>query len=540
MPWQPLTASATLNRLGDTSAFPLGQVAPVSAYNTPADTRSAKLQNTAEDLSWIAAASQEGFSGYNPQQANYLALLQAGLASETPPGLPIESYGWTQSADPITQGAPAWVDAMLNQAAFNALPKTVTGVQQYAPGYEGFTRHDTELGFNTGALADRWAELAGYRIPQQYIGDDWYAAVDVTAPNWWRDPRALQLRQHKEGSEFGEMLSAAFTIARVAGMISSFGGSNLLGDLTGSLGFGGGGGMDFDFGSLFDMGGGGYTSPGFTMDFDSLAGLSSGFDAIPAISGLSGFEYLPSSMDFGTLDYGGATSGLSEIAGYIDYGGGLGGGGYSPTNIGSYGLFNNPPTPSFFDNASSWFSGNNLSRLASMGSGLYGLAQSKKQRELAKKQQELAARAAAQADPFGPYRARYAQELAALSANPGSITGRPGYQFRLGEGLDAIQRRMAASGYSGSGNEAIAMMRYGQDYASGELNTEMQRLASLAGAQFAPSGGQYLMQGGLASMQGNQAANDLASRALASLGYGLATNNRDLQDIILRSVLQGR
>ena len=82
----------------------------------------------------------------------------------------------------------------------------------------------------------------------------------------------------------------------------------------------------------------------------------------------------------------------------------------------------------------------------------------------------------------------------------------PGYEA----GLDAVTRKMASQGYLGSGNMMAALQKYGGDF----FNAETARLGNLAGAQFGPSGGAALLQG-------TNYANDLASKALASLGYGI-------------------
>lgn len=152
--------------------------------------------------------------------------------------------------------------------------------------------------------------------------------------------------------------------------------------------------------------------------------------------------------------------------------------------------------------------GGPISGALNIGSGIYGLTQASQLRKLA----EQAMRTQ---DPFGPYRAGYAADLATLRANPESITSRPGYQA----GIQAVTRGMASKGYGGwidektglptSGNLAVALQKYGGD----AYNQEETRLAQLAGAQFPPTGGQALLTG-------NIAASNLASRALASLGYG--------------------
>jgi hypothetical protein len=83
----------------------------------------------------------------------------------------------------------------------------------------------------------------------------------------------------------------------------------------------------------------------------------------------------------------------------------------------------------------------------------------------------------------------------------------PGYKA----GETAVQRSMMAQGYGGSGNMMAAL----QEYGGNAFNQEAARLSSLAGSQFPPTGGNTLMAG-------NIAANDLASKSLASMGYALS------------------
>jgi len=76
---------------------------------------------------------------------------------------------------------------------------------------------------------------------------------------------------------------------------------------------------------------------------------------------------------------------------------------------------------------------------------------------------------------------QYAQQLAALIADPSSVKNLPGYQFQMQQGTDAVARQMAASGFLGSGNEATALEQYGQGLASSFYGQQTSLLASLAG-----------------------------------------------------------
>lgn len=106
------------------------------------------------------------------------------------------------------------------------------------------------------------------------------------------------------------------------------------------------------------------------------------------------------------------------------------------------------------------------------------------------------------ADPFGPYREQYAQQLSQLEAHPELLAKTPGYEA----GIQAVQRGMAAQGYLGSGNEATALLKYGGDIYS----QQVQQLSKLAGADISPSTSADIYKSGL----------DVASSSLGSLGYG--------------------
>lgn len=135
----------------------------------------------------------------------------------------------------------------------------------------------------------------------------------------------------------------------------------------------------------------------------------------------------------------------------------------------------------------------------SIVSGIYGM---KRSNDLMK----IAERAAAMQDPFGAQRPQYQAMLSQLMADPSKITTMPGYTA----GMQAVERRLASQGYLGSGNMMTAMAEYGGSFFDKEAN----RLASLAGANIGPSGGGVLMQGANSSY-------DAASKALASLGFGV-------------------
>ncbi|MGE5500685.1 MAG: hypothetical protein ACM3W4_02030 [Ignavibacteriales bacterium] len=57
----------------------------------------------------------------------------------------------------------------------------------------------------------------------------------------------------------------------------------------------------------------------------------------------------------------------------------------------------------------------------------------------------------------------------------------PGYQFRLTEGMNALNTGFAARGMLKSGAAAKAALQYGQNYASNEFGNAYSRLSALAG-----------------------------------------------------------
>ena len=73
--------------------------------------------------------------------------------------------------------------------------------------------------------------------------------------------------------------------------------------------------------------------------------------------------------------------------------------------------------------------------------------------------------------------------------NPQTITTTPGYQFNLGQGLQALQAAQAAQGRLVSGGGLLQAQQFGQQYATSNLQQQQQLLAQLAGATQAPATG---------------------------------------------------
>ena len=123
---------------------------------------------------------------------------------------------------------------------------------------------------------------------------------------------------------------------------------------------------------------------------------------------------------------------------------------------------------------------------------------------------------------FSPYRQAGAQALAGLqspSAVLANFKGDPGYQFRLKEGMNAIDSNMSAKGMLNSGARLKALQKFGQGLASEEYgkayDRNVSRLNTIAGLG---------MQGaqGAAGAAGQYGAN--SANLSSSLGQGLAGN----------------
>lgn len=155
-----------------------------------------------------------------------------------------------------------------------------------------------------------------------------------------------------------------------------------------------------------------------------------------------------------------------------------------------------------------------------------------------------------QREDLAPWRDTGAKYLAQMDADFGDNTRTftmadfmkdPGYQFRMDEGLKALERSAIGRGQLNSGRTMKALNRYGQDYASNEFQNAYNRfnndrdqrfnkMASLAGigqtatSQLVNAGGQY----------GQNVANN-------QIGYGnaVAANNIAQQQMWYNLLGQG-
>jgi len=95
------------------------------------------------------------------------------------------------------------------------------------------------------------------------------------------------------------------------------------------------------------------------------------------------------------------------------------------------------------------------------------------------------------------------------------FTTDPSYQFRLQEGMKALERSQAARHGTLGGRATKEMIRYGQDYASTEFGKAYERLAQMAGlgsGSASQTAGSAMQTGGtLAQIQQNLAAGQASS-----------------------------
>jgi hypothetical protein len=117
----------------------------------------------------------------------------------------------------------------------------------------------------------------------------------------------------------------------------------------------------------------------------------------------------------------------------------------------------------------------------------------------------------------------------------GEVQTEPGYGFRLGEGMKALERLQASRGSLLSGGAIKGGQRYAQDVASGEYGNAYNRLANLAGLgqtassqagtmgqNYATAAGNLGLQGANALTQGRIGRTSSYTNALMGVGQALA------------------
>lgn len=100
----------------------------------------------------------------------------------------------------------------------------------------------------------------------------------------------------------------------------------------------------------------------------------------------------------------------------------------------------------------------------------------------------------------------------------------PGYQFRLGEGLKALERSAAARGTLLTGGTLKGLERYAQDYASNEYGNRVNQLMDLSRLGLAGAGGTSSVLQNQAAAMGNLVTDQGNARAAGTIGIGNAWN----------------
>lgn len=109
----------------------------------------------------------------------------------------------------------------------------------------------------------------------------------------------------------------------------------------------------------------------------------------------------------------------------------------------------------------------------------------------------------------------FAQQLIDLQKDPSAVFEDPTYKTLFSQGTQAVERSQAAKGFTGSGNAAIELQSWGQNFAHSYLTQQENLLASLSGGSFNPATAMGVGQAG------QNDSFDQMSKVLASLGYSM-------------------
>jgi hypothetical protein len=138
-----------------------------------------------------------------------------------------------------------------------------------------------------------------------------------------------------------------------------------------------------------------------------------------------------------------------------------------------------------------------------------------------------------EADPYGQYRPGDAAMLQKYYNDPSMITQDPGYQAQLGAGQQAVERTMAASGQTQSGNEQTALNQFGQSSFNSYRQQMITNLMGSSGAVQNPAGGVNATTGQntLQNQQANQGLSGVAS-GLGGLKSLFGDNNSSYGNLV--------
>lgn len=156
-------------------------------------------------------------------------------------------------------------------------------------------------------------------------------------------------------------------------------------------------------------------------------------------------------------------------------------------------------------------------KLLQLGSGIYGM-------KLAGDQRKAAEQAMQRSDPWGTSGGRGIADaqLRELMTNPAAMENDPAFKARI---------RGAQRATAQYGQDSGAMSVAGANAATDWYNSRLQQLGALAGAGTTPG------NNSAAGLQGIAQANELAGSSLASLGYGVSSQQTQQQQALMSLLL---
>lgn len=134
----------------------------------------------------------------------------------------------------------------------------------------------------------------------------------------------------------------------------------------------------------------------------------------------------------------------------------------------------------------------------------------------------------------GQQAGNYASMLQNLAQNPGSIYSDPTYQAAFGQGTEAINRSLAASGMNLSGNQLTALQNYGMTQGANFYNQRLQQLSGLQSGALTQNQQGFSQLAGLSGLsQANPGAAALAlSNARNQAGQGFQAAGQGLGQLL--------
>jgi len=166
----------------------------------------------------------------------------------------------------------------------------------------------------------------------------------------------------------------------------------------------------------------------------------------------------------------------------------------------------------------------------SSGSGFAGLLSDYMTAQQANEMKSATNQAVSMADPFSQSRQMANTQLQSLMQNPGQMQNDPSYQWALQQGMQGVDRSLAAKHQTASGNALTELTQYGQGLASQQYNNRLNQLSNMASQGASPAeAGQLRLQGtqysqGLMSAAAAGGINSLGSASGIGTALGAAGN----------------